>query len=46
MPEAQQSPADPGSDSGDYNDPCQEDYNLFLRQDAETMEEAIGKLTG
>lgn len=42
VPEVQQVSADPGSEEGDYNEPCSEDEELFSsRQDAETMEEAI-----
>ena len=34
--------ADPGSEEGDYNEPCSEDEEFFSsRQEAETMEEAI-----
>ncbi len=42
--DVQQSSADPGSDEGDYGDPCPEDDELFNSgQDAEVMEEAISK---
>ena len=37
--------ADPGSEKGNYNEPCSEDEEFFSsRQDAETMEEAICNL--
>jgi len=42
VPEVQQVSADPGSEEGDYLEPCSEDEEFFsLRQDAETMEKAI-----
>ena len=40
VPDAQHPPADPDIDRGD---PCLEDEELFDRQDAATMEEAISK---
>ncbi len=39
VPDAQQPPADQDNDTGD---PCPEDDEFFDRQDAATMEEAIG----
>ena len=39
VPDAQQPPADQDNDRGD---PCPEDDNFFDRQDAATVEEAIG----
>ncbi len=42
--DVQQQSAVPGSDKGDYCDPCPEDEELFNSgQDAKVMEEAISK---
>ena len=42
VPDAQHQPADQDNDRDDNRDPCLEDGEYFDRQDAATMEEAIG----